>query len=222
MDQPRHILALCAAACLTAACLTAGGLGVALAATDASSGGTKVYRWTDDKGVIHYGDSVPPEYSQKERAVLNNQGVEVGHIEGTKSAAQQAEAQLAATEAQQRAQHDQFLLATYLSTKDIEQLRDERVGLVEAQIKAGMTYIDTINARLGALQERALHFKPYNSEPNARRMPDDLAEEIVHTLNESRTQRQQLDAKRHEESDLQNQFNSDIERYRELTAKRAN
>ena len=67
-----------------------------------------------------------------------------------------------------------------------------------------------------------MHFKPYNSEPNARRMPDDLAEEIVHTLNESRTQRQQLDAKRHEESDLQNQFNSDIERYRELTAKRAN
>ena len=165
---------------------------------------------------------MPPEYSQKERAVLNNQGVEVGHIEGTKSAAQQAEAQLAATEAQQRAQHDRFLLATYLSTKDIEQLRDERVGLVEAQIKAGMTYIDTINARLGALQGRALHFKPYNSEPSARRMPDDLAEEIVHTLNESRTQRQQLDVKRHEESDLQNQFNSDIERYRELTAKRAN
>lgn len=199
-----------------------GGIDVAWAASDASSGGTKVYRWIDDKGVVHYGDSVPLEYSQKERTVLNSQGVEVGHVEGGKSAAQQDEAQRAAIEAQQRAQHDRFLLATYLSTKDIEQLRDERVGLVESQIKAGMTYIDTINTRLGALQERALRFKPYNSEPNARRMPDDLAEEIVHTLNESRTQRQQLDAKRHEESDLQNQFNSDIERYRELTAKRAN
>jgi hypothetical protein len=222
MDQPRPILALSAAACLTAVAVIVVGFGTAQAASDASSGGTKVYRWTDDKGIVHYGDSVPPEFSQKERAVLNNQGVEVGHIEGGKSASQQAEAQRQASEAQQRAQHDQFLLATYLSTKDIEQLRDERVGLVEAQIKAGMTYIDTINARLGALQERALRFKPYSSEPNARRMPDDLAEEIVHTLNEARTQRQQLDAKRHEESDLQSQFNSDIERYRELTAKRAN
>ena len=45
-----------------------------------------------------------------------------------------------------------------------------------------------------------MHFKPYSSEPDARRMPDDLAEELVHTLNESRTQRNALDAKRHEES----------------------
>ncbi len=216
MAQRRPILAFCAAAWLTA-----GGVGTALAASD-SSGGTKVYRWTDDKGIVHYGDSVPSEYSQKERAVLNNQGVEIGHVEGGKSAEQQAQAQRASTEAEQRAQHDRVLLATYLSTKDIEQLRDERVALVEAQIKAGMTYIDTINSRLGALQERALRFKPYSSEPSARRMPDDLAEEIVHTLNESRTQHEQLEAKRHEESDLQNQFNSDIERYRELTAKRAN
>jgi hypothetical protein len=196
-------------------------IGVA-SASDSSSGATKVYRWTDDKGLVHYGDSVPSEYSQNDRAVLNNQGVEVGHVEGGKSAAQQAEAQRQADEAAQRAQHDRFLLATYVSSKDIEQLRDERVALVEAQIKAGMTYIDTLNTRLGALRERALRYKPYNSEANAGRMPDDLAEDLVHTLNESRTQHQQLETKRQEQKDLQNQFNSDLERYRELTAKRAN
>ena len=32
----------------------------------------------DDKGVIHYGDSVPAEYSQREQRELNSQGVEVG------------------------------------------------------------------------------------------------------------------------------------------------
>jgi hypothetical protein len=214
MSHRRTLLALS-----LVACLTAGGLSAAQA-EDASSGGPKVYRWTDDKGVVHYGDSVPPEYSQRERAVLNNQGVEVGHVEGGLNAAQQEAAQQQATEAQQRAQHDQFLLATYLSTKDIEQLRDERTALVESQIKAGMAYIDTLNTRLGALQERALKFKPYNTDPSSHRMPDDLAEELVHTLNESHSQNRQLDAKRHEETDLQNQFNSDIQRYRELTAKR--
>jgi hypothetical protein len=73
------------------ACFTAA-LAVSLAAgaADSSSGGGKVYRWTDDKGVVHYGDSVPSEYSQTERSVLNNQGVEVGHIEGGKNAQQQA------------------------------------------------------------------------------------------------------------------------------------
>lgn len=192
----------------------------AAGATDNSSGGGKVYRWVDDRGVVHYGDSVPSEYSQTERSVLNSQGVEVGHIEGGKNAQQQAEQARAANAAQQRAQHDQFLLATYLSTRDIEQLRDERVALMEAQIKSGTAYIDTLATRLAALQDRAQRFKPYNSEPNARRMPDDLAEDLVHTLNEARTQRLALEAKRNEIVETRAQFDGDIQRYRELTAKR--
>ena len=51
-------------------------------------GHRRVYRWTDDKGVVHYGDTIPAEYSDNERSVLNGQGVEVGHVEGSKSAAQ--------------------------------------------------------------------------------------------------------------------------------------
>lgn len=195
---------------------------VAAGAADSSSGGGKVYRWTDDKGVVHYGDSVPSEFSQTERSVLNNQGVEVGHIEGGKNAQQQADQARASMAAQQRAQHDQFLLSTYLSTKDIEQLRDERVGLMDAQVKSATSYIDTLTTRLAALQDRAGRFKPYSSEANARRMPDDLAEELVHTLNEARTQRQALDAKRNEIVETRAQFDGDVQRYRELTAKQRN
>ena len=216
MDLRRTVVALSLALGLTLSGT------VAVDAADSSSGGTRVYRWTDDKGIVHYGDSVPADAAQRDRAVLNSQGVEVGHIEGSKSGADAAEADRASRQAQQRAQHDQFLLATYLSTKDIEQLRDERIGLVEAQIKAGMAYIETLNARLGALQQRAERFKPYNADANARRMPDDLAEELVHALNESRSQQQTLDAKHQEESELQKQFNSDIQRYRELTSRHAN
>jgi hypothetical protein len=197
-------------------------LSVAVAAADSSSGGGKVYRWTDDKGIVHYGDSVPSEYSQTERSVLNNQGVEVGHIEGGKNAQQQAEQARAAGVAQQRAQHDQFLLATYLSTKDIEQLRDERIELMDAQIKSATIYIDTLSTRLAALQDRAEHYKPYSSDAKARRMPDELAEELVHTLNEARTQHQALEAKRNEEVETRAQFDGDIQRYRELTAKQRN
>ncbi len=201
------------------ACFAAA-LAVSLAAgaADTSSGG-KVYRWTDDKGVVHYGDSVPSEYSQTERSVLNNQGVEVGHIEGGKNAQQVADQVRAASVAQQRAQHDQFLLSTYLSTKDIEQLRDERIELMDAQIKSATIYIDSLTTRLAALQDRAGRFKPYSSDANARRLPDDLAEELVHTLNEARTQHMALEAKRNEIVETRAQFDSDIQRYRELTAR---
>ncbi len=211
-----------AAALALAACVAALPGAATHAADASSSGGAKVYRWVDDKGVVHYGDSVPPEYSQSERSVLNKQGVEVGHVEGGKNPQQLADQARAANAAQQRAQHDQFLLATYLSAHDIEQLRDERLSLMDAQIKAASLYIDTLTTRLTALQDRAMRFKPYSSEPNARRMPDDLAEELVHTLNESRTQHVALEAKRHEEVEARAQFDDDIQRYRELTARQRN
>jgi hypothetical protein len=183
-----------------------------------SNSGT-VYKWTDEKGVVHYGDSVPPEYAQRERSMLNSQGVEVGHVEGTNDSTATAEKSRLAETARQRAQHDQFLLATYLSTKDIEQLRDERVGQIDGQIKASAIYIDGLGTRLLALQDRAVHFKPYSSDAAAHRMPDDLAEELVRVFDETRNQRRALDAKRKEQSDMRAQFDADIARYRELTAK---
>jgi len=73
--------------------------------------------------------------------------------------------------------------------------------------------------RLAALQDRAMHFKPYNTEPGARRLPDELAEDLVRTMSESRTQTQALDAKRHEELDTRAQFDSDIQRYHDLTTR---
>ena len=221
--KPDHRILLRRLVTLTlAVSLAAVGGAAAVAADNSSSGGGKVYRWVDDKGEVHYGDSVPSEYAQSERSVLNKQGVEVGHIEGSKNPQQLADQTRATTAAQQRAQHDQFLLATYLSTRDIEQLRDERLALMDAQIKAASLYIDTLATRLLALQDRALRFKPYNGEANARRMPDELAEELVHTLNESRSQHQALEAKRNEEVEARAQFDGDIQRYRELTARQRN
>ena len=178
-----------------------------------------VYKWTDEKGIVHYGDSVPPEYAQGERSVLNSHGVEVGHVEGTNNAPAMAERARTAEAARVKAQHDQFLLATYLSSKDIEQLRDERLGTIDGQIKASNIYIDGLGTRMLALEDRATHFKPYSSDPKARRLPDDLAEELVRVASETRSQRQALDAKRKEQMDMRAQFDADIARFRELTAK---
>ena len=47
-------------------------------------------------------------------------------------------------------------------------------------------------------------------------MPDDLAEDLVRTLNEMSVAADQLAAKDHEESELRAQFQPDIDRYREL------
>src|SRR5690242_6676333 len=46
-------------------------------AAQAQAATKQTYKWVDEKGVVHYGDSVPSEYSQREQAVLNAQGVVV-------------------------------------------------------------------------------------------------------------------------------------------------
>jgi len=50
-------------------------------------------------------------------------------------------------------------------------------------------------------------------------MPDDLAEELVRVSSETHSQRQALDAKRKEQVDMRAQFDADIARFRELTAR---
>jgi Domain of unknown function (DUF4124) len=174
------------------------------------------YRWVDENGVVHYGDRLPPQYAKKESAILNKQGVEVGHTEAQKTAEQVAEEQRRADAALRQKQHDVFLLTTYTSVKDIEALRDERLVQISGQRRAAEAYVEGLHARLNNLQTRAKNFAPYSDKPGARRMPDDLAEDLVRTMNEMKAQKSALAAKDAEESTLRAQFQADIERYREL------
>jgi len=187
----------------------------AFAAPGPGSGKT-TYRWVDNQGVVHYGDQIPPEYAGKDREIMNPQGVPVGHVDGEKSPEQLA------TEARARAaiikqkQHDTFLVTTYTSVKDIEGLRDARLEQLKTQRVAGQQYVESLRARLGALQTRAMNYRPYSANTGARPMPDDLAEDLVRTLSEMRTQAGALASKSEEEANLRAQFQADIERYREL------
>ena len=174
------------------------------------------YRWVDEHGVVHYGDHIPPQYATQDRAILNSQGVEVGHLDAQKSPEQQAADAHARAEVMKQKQHDAFLVTTYTSVKDIEALRDARLEQLKGQRTAAEQYVETLRTRLTGLQTRAQLFAPYSSRPDAHRMPDDLAENLVRTVNEMHVQSDQLALKNHEESELRAQFQTDIERYREL------
>lgn len=192
----------------------------ALTATAAFAGpesgsGKTTFRWVDDQGVIHYSDEVPAPAAGKDREIMNAQGVPVRHLDGQKSAEQLAADARARAEVIKQKQHDTFLVTTYTSVKDIESLRDARLEQLKTQRVAGQQYVESLRARLGALQTRALGFRPYSASAS-RSMPDDLAEDLVRTLNEMNTQTGALASKSEEETNLRAQFQADIERYRQL------
>ena len=204
---------------LLALALVSAGIGLACA-DEPKDKKAVAYRWVDEKGVVHYGDRIPAQDSQKERTILNREGVEVGRLDAQKTGAEIAEQSQREQEQARLEQHDSFLLTTYTSAKDIEDLRDGRLAELNGQHAAAEQYVLTLDSRLAALREQAMTFKPYSSRPGARKMPDDLAENLVRTLSELRTQRNTLAAKDKEESAVRAEFDSDIQRYKALRAAR--
>jgi hypothetical protein len=185
--------------------------------TNTTPNSTKpTYKWVDEKGVVHYGDHVPAQYSQREQTVLNSQGVEVQKRLAEMTPAEAAAYQAKQKEEARRKQHDMFLISTYPSVAEIENVRDSRLGQINGQITAAEAYISTLATRVDGLRQRAMNFAPYNTKAGARRMPDDLAEEMVRAMSELRTQNSALNAKRNELKTVQDQFNADIKRFKEL------
>jgi Domain of unknown function (DUF4124) len=185
-------------------------------APSTGSQGKQTYKWVDEKGVTHYGDSVPAEYSQREQRVLNDQGLEVQKRQAELSPAEAAErAKKQKAEAQSK-QHDMFLMSTYPSTKEIESVRDTRLDQINGQISAAEAYIASLTTRVDGLKQRSKMFAPYNTNPGARRVPDDLAEEMVRALSELRTQNSALANRRKEAAAVTAQFDGDIRRFKEL------
>jgi hypothetical protein len=174
------------------------------------------YSWVDENGVTHYGDSVPSEYSQREQRVLNSQGVEVRKRQAEMSAGEAAAYAAQQKEEARKRQHDMFLISTYPSVKEIENVRDTRVDQINGQIVASEAYIATLTTRVDGLKQRSMNYAPYNTKPGARKMPDDLAEEMVRALSELRTQNAALAKRKAERQAVMDQFTADINRFKEL------
>ena len=195
----------------------------ALSLPAASFAQLRVYRWVDENGVVHYGDTIPPQFASRDRDILNDQGVSVGFEEGEITAEERAEqARIdAIAEADRRnkaeiARRDQMLLQTYLSTKDIEDLRDRRLELLESQIKVTELYLGNLRKRLTSLMEEASSYKPYAAKENAPQVPENLAVDLSRTAASINLYEQTLSRTRTDQQALKAAFEQDIVRFKQL------
>ncbi len=181
-----------------------------------SDNGRVLYKWVDKDGVTHYGDHVPPEYASQEQHILNSRGYEIRHLDAQKSTEQAAADEQKRVDADQRQLRDKNLLSTYASVQEIERLRDQRLTLIADQIKVTNQFLDTLNGRMKKMRADSMRYRPYSSDPKAPSMPDQMAEDLVRLAADVRTQEQNLKQKHSEESAMSIQFESDIDRFKEL------
>lgn len=191
------------------------------ATTPASAAtGEAFFRCRDAKGQTYFGDSMPPQCQDLDTEVLSVNGNLLRTIDGIASRAareQSRSADEAAKKARQdAAMRDRMLVEAYLSVKEIENLRDQRIGLVDAQIRLDEQSISTLKDREQRLLRQVQRFRPYSDKPNAGPIPDHVAEEMVNVIKSGTIAEQRVSAKRAERQEVVAKFTSDISRFKEL------
>ena len=180
---------------------------------------TKFFKWTDEDGVVHYGDSVPAQYAELPKEIVNDYGVTVENLEGKKTP-EQIEAEriekerVAAIELQRRA--DQALLATYLTVEEILMHRDRRVELFQAQARVTELYLSNLERRLQQLRGDASNFQPYSEDPDAPMIDQELAAELQKTKEIIQRHERNLRKFQADEQQIIARFEGDITSFKTL------
>jgi hypothetical protein len=199
--------------------ITTGFLIAAVSSAAFSGEHERVYRWVDNEGQVHYGDSIPPEYSDLPKQVLNEHAVTVDHLEGRKTEEQlAAEAKAKELEMQKELQlrADKALLATYLSVEEIIMHRDRRIELFQAQSRVTELYLRNLERRLTKLKREAAKYRPYSEDPDAPLISQDLVVDINETQDTIARHQKNLLKFQEDEQQMVAQFEGNINRFKAL------
>jgi hypothetical protein len=190
-----------------------------LASAPVAADEARIYSWEDADGNVYFGDTIPPEYAEFPKDVLNERGVTVDNLEGKKTEEQLAAEKLendrrVAQELQRRA--DQALLATYLSVDEILMHRDRRIELFQAQSKVTELYLNNLSRRLEIIRKDASNYKPYSENSDAAMIPAALAKELKETKQTIERHEQNLKKFKSDEAQIVTRFDGDISRFKIL------
>ena len=100
--------------------------------------------------------------------------------------------------------------------EDIQIHRDRRVELFQAQARVTELHLSNLKRRMGDLLEEATKFKPYNSEPTAPTISNELSEDIKTTQTTIARHEENLEKFAADQQAIIDLFDSDIDRFKQL------
>jgi hypothetical protein len=175
-----------------------------------------LYKWTDDKGITHYSDQMPPDAVNKGTTVFDKQGRPVKKIEAAPTPEQQkareAEEERTKTQARLREEQtrkDMALLQSYTSEEEIEYSRTRAIGAVNGQIKSAELYSADLTRRQQELESKkaALNGKP---------LPQAQENELLSLTNEIERQKGLLALKKDEIATINARYDTDKKRWQDI------
>jgi hypothetical protein len=176
----------------------------------------QLYKWTDEKGVVHYTDKAPPD--ARGSTVLDKQGRQVGKIEPPPSPeqarAKQAEEdrqRATAREQESTLRRDRALMQSYTSESEIELARARTVATYESQIQSAQAYLTQLTKRK---QEIDLRKSRFADKP----LPPQLEHDSANVDAEFAKNRDLVAQKQRELATVNARYEADKARWRELKA----
>ncbi|MEO8738103.1 MAG: DUF4124 domain-containing protein [Casimicrobiaceae bacterium] len=196
--------------------LAAVGIGLGLSALSAAAAG--MYKWTDDKGIVHYSDQMPQDAVNKGATVFDKQGRPLKKIDAAPTqeelrAKEAVEERLKTTGrlVQERARKDQALLQSYTSEQEIDFARNRAILTVDSQLKSAESYSADLRRRQAEIekQKATLAGKP---------VPAAMENELVSLSNELGRQDGLIAQKRDEVASINARYDNDKKRWQEINA----
>jgi len=188
-----------------------------------------LYKWIDEDGQVRYSDRLPAKQVRKKHQQLNSQGVVLTTTEAAKTEEEIATAAEAKRKAEEQAaeqarldeiqyKKDQVLLLTFSSEKEMALARDDRLEVIDSVIRLITKNITSTQQTLHELEASAEEV--YTSK--SREIPGGLAQKIEHFTRKIESRTDQLLLKIDEKDRINEQFELDLARYRELKAEETN
>lgn len=180
----------------------------------------RMYKWVDDKGVTHYGETIPPEYAHRDREELNKAGRVVEKKEvltpeerHTKELEdiRKREDEEAALEQKRR---DKALLNTYSGVKEIDLARARNLQQVEARLNSISSQLKMADDKLIGLQKEADGYTK-----TGKKAPASLQDDLQESQARLTKLQQDMEKSRAEKAAVEARYDADKARYRELTGR---
>ncbi|MBI5611577.1 MAG: hypothetical protein HY942_00695 [Gammaproteobacteria bacterium] len=182
----------------------------------------KIKKCQDASGKWHYGDTADEECSQSKVIEINKRGIETKEIAAPLTAderqareLEQAEKEKEAALAAERKRKDKILLSTYTSEADITAMRDRKLSEIDVQIRGSQATLKNQQDALARLQAKA------KTEGNGKPGSEPTLASIAKTEAVIAKQQTFIQTKQQEQEVIKQQFQADLERYRQLKTKPA-
>ena len=181
----------------------------------------KLYKWVDDNGTTHYGETIPPEYANKDHVELDKAGRVVKTEEVLTPERRRAKEQ---EEAKKRGEantslelqrRDKTLVNTYSSVKEIDLARNRSLQQIDANLNVIASAIKIAGDHLAGLQKEAEHYTKTN-----RKIPPSLDEDLREAQTRLDKLQKDFEKPQAEKAAVEARYDADKVRYMELTGKK--